>query len=263
LRPLKSLCLKQAILLTMFILVSGCATKKQPTVTPEASAKIKRVAVVSVVAQTFSRQHLGVTIYGNETEQLGIADWKIDEHVEARMRAELEKTYKLVAVDAPYPRGDFFQVNKLVGKGSTSFMEPDWKAIKSVTQDYCNKNSLDAVFVFAKIYANVPGLAAVFGGVGIYTNKTIFTETANLFFVSKLALLDCSTGNPLQVRVFSNKQSRDYRYVYRWLPIEEIDYSFARIPVSEWSDEQTLKLRIQLKSLPEAAIVETLKSMFP
>lgn len=253
----------QALFLAVVILTSGCAAKKLSTISAESSAKIKRVAVISVVSDTFTRQHIGVTIYGNETEEAEISDWKIDKHVEERMRSELKQLYRLEPVDAEYSRAQFAKVNQLVGKGPISFQEPDWESIKSVTQKVCNQNSLDAVFVFAKIYANVPGLTAVFGGTGIYTSKNILSETANLFFVSKLALLDCATGNPLQVRVFSNRQSKDYRYVYRWLPIETVEYDAARIPIHEWSSGQVEKIRSQLMLLPEKAVTETLGSMLP
>lgn len=257
--------MKHVLLMGVSALVlSGCATKgNQGEETSQSQGasllKSEAVGVVSLMGNYFSRMYVGVTISGDENETLAIPDWRIDDEVESQTRLILERDYKLRTAPSPTSKETFWNVASARGP----WQEPNWKIASEAVRAYCTTNKLNVVLIFAPIYANVPGRTQTFGGIGTYTNATILSQDAWLYFVGKVAAYDCKNGEVLERRVVSNRQDKDMRYVYRKLPIIELtDVSAVRTPVATWTSATKADLRTKLVALPNNAIAVTLNSIF-
>ncbi len=256
--------LKAVVSISMAASLIGCATKSTP-ITNDAASKITRVAVVSMTAKSFSRQYTGLTVFGNEKEEIDISDWKIDAAYEDQIRTQLKNDFGINAIVAPYSEQEFSRVNDLNGPwDAPAFWGPNFEAIASATKNYCTSHSLDAILVLAKAKSEdfIAGTNQYFGGAGIYSRGPI-AKTANLHLISKVALMDCATAKPLAIRPLSSKQNGFYGDIIRASPILTINFDESIIPIQKWSPEQKQRIQSDLASLPNSSISETLKSILP
>ena len=248
----------------LIIAVTGCATR-QASLTPEAAAKIKRIAVVSVVGGTFTRTHVGMTVFGNETEQINIADWKIDEQYEKQFGLELQRRFRLNVVRAPYFPSAFAPLNEILEAWQTpGNPSANWSAVEQATRKYCTANLLDALLIVGRNRTTdfLGHTNQVYGGAGIYTRGTPFLKISMMHLISKLVLIDCATAQPLAVRVLEISKENSNNGKQGPAPLLQLDFDEARVPISDWSTRRKQKAREDLASLPNKAIVDSLKSIF-
>lgn len=242
----------------------GCATSPPPIKT-EVATKINRVAVVSMTAKSFSRQYTGLTVFGNEKEDVDISDWKIDAQYEDYIRNQLENNSELDVVTAPYAEEEFSRINDSKGPWQSMVSkDPNFEAIESATKNYCANNSLDAVFVVAKARSEdfIAGTNQFFGGAGIYSRGPV-DKSANLHLISKVILIDCATTKPIAIRPLTSKQSGLYGDIIRSSPLLSINFEESLIPIQQWSPDQKKRIQSELAKLPNLAFSETLKSILP
>lgn len=237
--------------------LSGCASAP-PTVAPEAAARFKRLAVVSVTGGEFIRQYVGVTQFGNEREKKSIAAWNLDKAYEAQIGAAAQKVWGARVVPVDVPVADFAGVNDIRGPVDIpSYWGPHWDAIEAPVRALCTARQLDAVLVAARQKS-----VDVFGdtnrylyGAGIHTTRG---GASVLHLVSTLSLVDCKSGKTLARQELTSNASAEGRdrLVSASLPTE-----LSRTPIPEWTPEIESQVRQQLAELPRDAWVSTLRSM--
>jgi len=114
---------------------------QQMRIPDEVAPRINRVAVVSMTAKSFARQYTGLTVLGNEKEEINISDWKIDAQDEEQIRGQLKSDYGFSVVAAAYSETSFAHVNDLNGPwDAPAFWGPNWGAIEAATKRYCADN---------------------------------------------------------------------------------------------------------------------------
>ncbi len=242
------------------IVLTGCATAPQ-TVAPDVAAGIKRLGVVSVTADEFTRQYVGVTVFGNEREKKSMAAWNLDKAYEDQIGAAAEKVFGATVVKAAYPVADFARVNALKnGWDAPAYWGPHWDLIEMPVRDWCAANRLDAVLVAAQQKDLDPfsGTNQPVSGAGVYSARMMGASVLHL--LSTLALLDCRTGKVLATQRLYKSQDGKYRdrLVSSPLPTE-----VSRLPIPEWTPEIENRLRQELLDLPKTAWASTLRAMVP
>jgi hypothetical protein len=246
------------------LMMVGCATAPVP-IAHEAASRIHRIAVVSSTANVFTRQYTGLTVFGNEKEEIDISDWKIDQQYEEQLAAELGKLPGLTVVKAPYSQAEFFHVNDLNGPwDAPAFWGPNWGAIEVATRNYCSANTLDAILVVAKAKTGdfLGGSNQFFGGAGIYVRGP-GSRMSVMHLISKIALLDCTTAKPLVVRTVAINQNDRPGAIVRSAPLLSLPEEISRSPISQWSDVQKQRIQAGLTALPIRAWTITLRTMLP
>ena len=58
------------------LLAAGCA--QTPPVQREELTQFKRIGAVSVIGDTLTRQYLGLTVFGNESDERNVSEWDLD-----------------------------------------------------------------------------------------------------------------------------------------------------------------------------------------
>lgn len=239
------------------IALTGCASAPR-TIAPDAAARIQRLGVVSVTAEEFTRQYVGVTVFGNEREKKSIAAWNLDKAYEDQIGAAAEKVLGATVVKAAYPVADFARVNALKnGWDAPAYWGPHWDVIEAPVREWCAANRLDAVLVAAQQKDLDPfsGTNQAVSGAGVYSARM---GASVLHLLSNLSLLDCKTGEVLATQRLYRSQEGRYRdrLVSSPLPTE-----VSRLPIPEWTPEIENRLRQELQDLPKAAWTSTLRAM--
>ena len=245
------------------LLLAGCATKNAP-ISQDASQRIKRLAIVSVTAQVFTRKYTGVTVFGNEKDEQDISGWQVDSQYEDQIAAEITRIRGVPPVRAPYQVADFIPVNKMPAVYLTSMYDgANWEAIEISTKAYCAKHTLDAVLVVAQ--TSVPdfftGTNQHLNGAGFYVRGPI-RGVSVLHLMSKLALLDCQNGKPLAVRTLARNQHPGFRSGMLSAPYQNVSEKLSRLPTTTWTPEAQQQIRADLIQLPMQSWGPTLQSLF-
>lgn len=241
----------------MAIALTGCATAPR-TIAPDVAAGIKRLGVISVTADEFTRQYVGVTVFGNEREKKSIAAWNLDKAYEDQIGAAAEKVFGATVVKAPYPTADFARVNALKnGWDAPAYWGPHWDVIEAPVRDWCAANRLDAVLVAAQQKALDPfsGTNQAVSGAGVYSARM---GASVLHLLSTLSMLDCKTGKVLVTQWLYKSQDGKHRDRLVSLPLPT---EVSRMPIPEWTPEVENHLRQALLDLPKSAWASTLRAM--
>jgi hypothetical protein len=246
------------LLLATFVL-SGCATR-EPPLAQELVASVKRISVVSVTALDFNRQHSGWTAFGNEREQRPIAEWAIDRDYEKQIGAAAERVFGATYVNVQGPHALFSSVNDLSGpRDAPAFWWPNFQNIEQSAKDFCKQQTLDALIVVARQKTTDPllGSSHALSGAGIFTKSSY----SALHLLSVVSLLNCNTGKPMATRVLAQRNTYSNGRVY-FAPVNLLlPEEVSRIPLSAWTPELESRIRQNLKSLPERAWEDTLRTM--
>ena len=251
-------------LILITVICAGCASTPN-TVAPEVLNKYKSVGVVSVTAQRFTRQHVGITVFGNESERMDSAAWDIDSAYEQQVRSELESIGGFEVIQATTSGQEFLRINDLNGPwDAMAFREANWDAIEEPIRNYCTKNGVTAIVFVFEIDANdfIGRTNQFVRGAGIYTHGFSKSPTQSyLHLISGVGLVDCMTAKPLAVRVLSESQKRSYGDTLFASPRTPLSLKITRTPLEQLSTQQVAEIKERLISLPSAAWAPTLRAL--
>ena len=249
-----------AIVLTT-LLLSACATQ-EITISSEIAKRLNRVGIVSVTANTFTRQHVGFTVFGNEFEQKQLTDWDMNSQYESQLAKAVESVLGAKAVRATYAAADFSRVNELNGPwNAPAFWGPNWTAIEGATRTFCAANDLDAVVVAGRFKTSdiFGGSNQSVEGLGIYSGR----GGDLLHLLTVLGLIDCKTAKPLASRLVFRSRPGAEEKARKFFPAIELPSEVTRMKMSEWTPGTEEKLKQLVVSLPGPAWAETLKLIAP
>src|SRR5262245_51187236 len=103
---------RSVVVILLLLVVGGC-TGMAGVAAPEtakAVEKARTVGVISAVGDKFALQKVGITVFGNELNEVSVGSWGLDDAVASRASAVLSKrfTVKRIAV----PEGAFAALEK-------------------------------------------------------------------------------------------------------------------------------------------------------
>jgi len=245
-------------------LCAGCASAPR-TASPETISNYKRIGVVSVTAQTFSLQHVGLTVFGNELETIDSSSWDVDAKYEEQVAKQLSTLGGFEVVTAPYPRQDFLRVNDLNGPwDAPAFRGPNWGAVEKTIKDYCTKNQVGAIL--AVIAVDSPDFIGSTNqrirGAGLYTRGFGASKRAILHVIAGVALVDCQTARPVAIRGLASMQEGFPGQILRASPIRPMPVDLSRAPLGQLTEPQLTTIKQALILLPEDAWPPTLHAVF-
>jgi hypothetical protein len=181
--------------------LAGCATTPR-SVSESDSARIAKVAVVSVLAQELHRGYTGLTVFGNEYEKQDIVPWKIDAEYEAQIAESLRGLGKTVVV-SEFDRKDFIHAQLPNGPyEAPAFNTPRWSAVEEAVKRHATKSGADAIVIVVRRISEdfLARTNQSFRGVGYYARG--FGDTTRvsvLHAIGFVGLIDGKTGKPLAV----------------------------------------------------------------
>jgi hypothetical protein len=211
-------------------LIGGCASAPPSTTSTNTIASYKRIGVVSVVADNFVQQYVGITVFGNERSERSLEQWNIDSEYETQLQEAASKALNAEAIAVGPPRSRFLEINN-PAFGSPG---PNITAVKNKLAETCSNERLDAIVVASKrrsgdIYG---GTNQFISGAGIYSRG----GRSLLHMMADVTLFDCKSSAALATR---------------WtIPSVQIEELVARQPMARWSPTQEQDIRTKLVALP-------------
>ena len=245
-------------------LCAGCASTPR-TATSETTASYKRIGVVSVTAQAFSRKHVGLTVFGNELEKIDSSSWDVDAKYEEQISKQLSTLGGFEVVRAPYSRQEFLHINDLNGPwDAPAFRTPNWGAVEKTIKDYCAKNQVGAIVATFAVEAPdfIGSSNQYIRGAGLYTRGFGNSTRAVLHLISGVALVDCQTARPVAIRGLASTQEGFPGQILRASPIKPMPVDLSRAPLGQLTEPQLATIKQALILLPEDAWAPTLYAVF-
>ncbi len=214
---------------------AGCASTPN-TAAPELVSSYKRIGVVSITAQVFSRQYVGFTMFGNELEQIDSSSWDIDSKYEQQIATELSSLGGFEVVQGAYSRPEFLHLTDQ-NRG------PNWDAVEIPIKGYCAKNQVGAILATFAVNGRdfIGGTNQSLRGAGFYVRGT--NAQSYLHLISGVALVDCQT-------------------ILRASPLKAAPLEVARAPLKQLTEAQVATIRSELVELPKKSWAPTLRAIF-
>ncbi len=245
--------MKTRRLVVMFLLLlglGGCASTPR-AVSDSESAAIRRVAVVSVLAQEFHRGYTGFTVFGNEYESADISSWNVDAAYEdqiGEVLRELGKTPVVVKVN----RKDFLPAQLPNGPyEAPAFNTPRWDAITQVVKNIAATENLDALVIVVRRIS--PDFLArtnqSFRGVGYYARG--FGDSTRVSVAHAIGFVGLLNGKTGSVSAMSTLQVTD-----------QISPEEARKSISQLGASQRDVMQRKLVSLPRGYWERSVRDVF-
>jgi hypothetical protein len=237
------------VLVLVAAVCAGCASVPK-TAPPEALASYKRIGLVSITVQSFSRVYGG--LFGAEREQIDSSSWDIDSRYEQQMAAELSAIGGFEPVQVAYSRSEFA---RLAYQGQNL----DWDALGFQTKDYCAKNQVDAVLVAFMAYGEdfMGNTHQRLGGAGFLASGV--TSQGYLYLITIVALVDCKTAKPAAYRGLASAKDGLPGQILRASPAMIAPFEIARAPLKQLTEAQVAALKNNLIELPKKSWSPTLR----
>ena len=206
----------------------------------------KRIGVVSVAAQSLTRRHVGLTVFGNEEESLDISSWNVDATYEQRL-AEALSALGYDVVRQAYSAVDFLRIRELNGPyDAPAFRGPNWKATETAIRRYCAGGGVDLIAMAYSIQSSdvIGNSNQWLDGAGVYTSGIgSNTRLSYLHLLADVALIDCASARPLASRRLSPVRGRTFVDSVRNPVTKELDPAISRKPLAELSAVELETLR--------------------
>lgn len=167
--------IKNLATLGLVAVMAGCATAPEH-VSAEAGKRIRKVGIVSLIGDEFTRSYVGMTVFGNEYHRRDIVEWGLDREYETQLANAVRELPAMTAVTANIDRPAFAKLD-------IRSNPPAWEGIEQAVTQHCAANGLDGILVLAKV-----------GGRGVGVSVSRQHSFRALHVSAQLALYDCSTG---------------------------------------------------------------------
>jgi len=234
---------------------AGCASVPiNTTAPPEALARFKRIGVVSITAQTFSRVYEG--LLSVEREQIDSSSWDVDSTYERQIATELSSLGGFEAVHGTYSRLEFFRL----GYDKSGL---NWDALESPFRTYCGETKVDAILVALASYSGdfIAGTHQRISGAG-FISRFHAQNLSYLHLITIVALVDCQSAKPVATRGLSSLRDGMSGQILRASPVMAAPKEIARAPLKELTDQQIVAIKNNLVELPRKSWAPTLRAIF-
>ena len=235
---------------------SGCASTPN-TAAPELLAGYKRIGVVSITAQTFSRVYAG--LLSGEREQIDSSSWDVDSAYERQIATELSALGGFEVVAGTYSRPEF---SRLVYQDDGF----NWDALETPIKDYCARNQANAVLAAVKAYGQdfMSNSHQRLGGAGFFASGTNFHVRGRgyLHLITIVALVDCQTAKPVAARGLALLRDGLPGQILRTSPVMSVPVEIARAPLKDLTEAQIAMTKSNLVELPKKSWEPTLRAIF-
>lgn len=235
---------------------SGC-TSIPNTAGPELLAGYKRIGVVSITAQTFSRVYAG--LLSVEREQIDSSSWDVDSAYERQIATDLSTLGGFEVAAGTYSRPEF---SRLVYQDGGF----KWDALESPTKDYCAKNQVNAILVAVAAYGQdfMSNSHQRLEGAGFFASGTNFHVRGRgyLHLITIVALVDCQTAKPVAARGLASLRDGLPGQILRASPVTLVPVELARAPLKQLTEAQIAMIQGNLVELPKKSWEPTLRAIF-
>jgi hypothetical protein len=233
---------------------AGCVSTPN-TAPPEVLVRYKRIGVVSITTQVFSRVYGG--LFSVEREEIDSSSWDIDSKYEQQMASELRALGGFEVIQGTYSRAEFSRL----GYQNRGFK---WDALDGSIKECCGNSQTDAILVAIVAYGDdfVGNSHQRIGGAGFLVSGANVRRQSYLHLITIVALVDCQTAKPVAYRGLASLRDGLPGQILRASPIIAVPREVARVPLKELTEVQGAAIKNALAELPKESWAPTLRAIF-
>lgn len=166
-------------------------TARQPADTAKTAATLtaapqgaqpKTLGLISIVGDSFMVKTVGVTVFGNEEQEVPIGGWKVDDRVAAQVSKLLSRTFTVRRIQVP--AGTYAKYEKTYA--GTDYRE---RRRKLVT-DFAAGQKYDYYLLVAPGGSPVGNTNQGIGGLGTLRTTVLFNPVQHVFALTELTAYD-------------------------------------------------------------------------
>jgi hypothetical protein len=180
---------RSAVVAVLMLLLGGCAGMAGVAApeTAKAVEKARTVGVMSAVGSKFALQKVGITVFGNELNEVPIGSWGLDDAVASRVSAVLSKRFTVKRIAVPQ---DAFAAYE----GPGGVIGDSDATLQSIVRKVAGSANCDLYIVVTRSGVQFSGTNQAVAGLGMVEGGgAINPDNVTLFAVTVVSLYDGRT----------------------------------------------------------------------
>jgi hypothetical protein len=179
----------RSILVAVLLLVGGCVGTPLGGMSDAGSktvAQAKTVGVISAVGSKFALQKVGITVFGNELNEVPIGSWGLDDTVASRVSGVLSKRFTVKRITVP--QGTFAAYEKPAPFGDSD------ATLQSIVRQLAGSAKFDLLIVITPAGVPFGGTNQTVAGIGLVEGGGVINpDNVTLYAVTAVHLYDGRT----------------------------------------------------------------------
>jgi hypothetical protein len=178
----------RSVVVALLLLLGGCAGMAGVAApeTAKAVEKARTVGVISVVGTKFALQKVGITVFGNELNEVPIATWGLDDAVAGRVSTVLSRRFIVKRIVVPQ---DAFAAYE----NPAAFSDSN-ATLQATVRKLAGSANCDLYIVVTRAGTSFGGTNQVVAGVGMVEGGGVINpDNVTLFAVTAVHLYDGRT----------------------------------------------------------------------
>jgi hypothetical protein len=230
--------LRRGLVLGLLLLLAGCAIKP---VSPEKTAGIRTIGVISALGDEITLKKIGITVFGNDEKTAPVESWKIDESVVRRVSGLLGKRFSVRPVTCD----------------RSAFRAADtFDKIGEIVRTQAAPQGLDAYVVVTRAGSQVGESNQYIRGVGVLHASSLIADYVDIYALYLITVVDGRDFKPLGSMLAPAPENKFLPAIRG--PHLDVDKSLWGNPAEAARND---KLRAALTGLLESSLPRTLQRL--
>jgi hypothetical protein len=244
------------VALLPLLLVPSFLASAEPAA-PSTRSGGKSVCVLSAIGDKFSVQKIGITIFGNELNEIAIGSWGIDDLVVRKIGAILSKRYAVRRIG--FPNGAIAAIEQ---PGGSLFRNRDDELREAVRAAAAASAKCDLYVAVNKSRSGYANTNQTLAGLGILDTSILLIDKFNVFVSTTIKVYDGQTFAVLQGK-FATTEPTTLQTILLGStipgPHREVDKSWW--PATPQAAAQDARMRDAIRALVEQSLAVTVPEM--
>jgi hypothetical protein len=235
-----------ALCVMLFAGCSGLPTAFEPPVTIDISKGRGSIGVISTIGARFAVQRVGITVFGNERNDVPIGTWRIDDAVHAKLES-------LLRTDADVKRISFQKDTFAAYEAPGGLFRDHNAELVEALQKVTATQKCDLYLVVVPTGSSLGSTNQSVSGIGIVQGSSVFVNQMWIHALFQMRLYD---GRTLQLLGWKRARLGDTVFM------AAIHGPHRQVDASLWPEagrlESNMRLRTAMRELVEQALTATL-----
>jgi hypothetical protein len=142
----------------------------------------KTIGLISIIGDTFTVKSVGITVFGNDEQEIAIAHWRVDDNVATKVGTILKKNFRVKRIAVP--AGTY-------KKYETTLRNVDYRERRHrLVKDFAASQKCDYYLVVAPGGSVVGSTNQGIGGLGLLRWANVLSAKENVHALSELTAYD-------------------------------------------------------------------------
>jgi len=178
----------RSVIVALLVVVGACAGGfgAPPVEASKTIGRARTVGVISAVGSKFAVQKVGITVFGNELNEVAIESWGIDDAVARKVTAALGGRFSVRRINAP--KGAFAEYDNPAAFSDSSTL------LQGIVRKLAASQNLDLVVVVTRAGVPFSSTNQTVAGLGmVEAGGALYADNVHLYAVTTIHVYDGRT----------------------------------------------------------------------